>query len=289
MKNIGKTIRDLRESKGISQTQLSNGILSKAQMSKFENGLTTVSADKLIAMLEQLHITLAEFGHILNNQNQQYEREILADITKAIINENNGQANLVRERAEQHLLKQPGLYNHLMLIMVNAMICSMNDQELNKKDIAFLSDYLFRVEEWTRYELILFGNTMSVLPLTTVNALTRELAIKTEDARELESNLTLIVNLLYNAVELDLIAEDEKSANTFLRIMKNINVGEELISERYLIAYAQALYNYRVDPSTDHESKIDRLLEVQKLINSNDFYLFYKGQADIFKKETKKP
>ncbi|HAJ54924.1 MAG TPA: XRE family transcriptional regulator, partial [Lactobacillus sp.] len=65
-------------------------------------------------------------------QENLYEQSILEDITKAIVNNNEGQAALVEDRAEAHFKKHPGKYNRLILIMVKAMIADMNGESLSK-------------------------------------------------------------------------------------------------------------------------------------------------------------
>ncbi len=61
----------------MSQAELSEGILSKAQLSKFERDLTKISVDKFLALLERLHVTFTEFGNALAIQERLYEQAIL--------------------------------------------------------------------------------------------------------------------------------------------------------------------------------------------------------------------
>ncbi|EQC68154.1 Positive transcriptional regulator, MutRfamily [Streptococcus sp. HSISB1] len=38
--------------------------------------------------------------------------------------------------------------------------------EITDEDKEFLTSYLYEIEEWTEFELYIFGNTMSILPET---------------------------------------------------------------------------------------------------------------------------
>jgi HTH-type transcriptional regulator, SHP2-responsive activator len=287
MEKIGELINLFRENKGMSQAELSDGILSKAQLSKFERDLTIISVDKFLALLERLHVTLAEFGNALVIQENLYEQSILEDITKAVINNNKDQAQLVKERAEQHLKKHPGKYNQLTLIMVKAMIFDMEKETLPKADTKVLADYLFSVDGWTHFELLLFGNTMSSLPLVTVNQLARELASQINEAWEIHQNFQLNINLLYNVVILNLSAKDLTTARLFLRVMKHSHVEDSMMAERYLIALADALCVYCGEPTGEHENHVNRIIEVQKEIGSTNFFVAFKNQAKMFINETK--
>lgn len=288
MEKIGEVINIFRENKGMSQAELSDGILSKAQLSKFERNLTQISADKFLALLERLHVTFAEFGNALAIQENLYEQSILEDITKAIVNNNVGQAQLVEDRAEAHLKKYPEKYNRLILIMVKAMIADMNGESLSKADASFLADYLFNVDGWTRFELLLFGNTLSVMPLVTVNQLARELAAQVNEAWEIHKNLQLNINLLYSVVLLNLSAKDLKTARLFLRVMKNSHIEDNMMAERFLITLAEALCTYCEDPSSESKERVEKIVEIQKTLGSTSFFVAFKKQTEIFINETEK-
>lgn len=99
--------------------------------------------------------------------------------------------------------------------MVKAMICDMEKGTLPKADTKVLADYLFSVDGWTHFELLLFGNTMSALSLVTVNQLARELAAQINEAWAIHQNFQLTINLLYNVVILNLSAKDLTTARLF--------------------------------------------------------------------------
>nr|WP_267473825.1 Rgg/GadR/MutR family transcriptional regulator [Lacticaseibacillus rhamnosus] len=287
VKNIGEVINNLRERKGMSQADLSTGILSKAQLSKFERNLTQISATKLLALLERLHVTFAEFGNALAFQEALYEQSILADITKAVVNNNRDQAELVRERAAEHFTAFPGKYNQLILIMVNAMIADMTGETLSQADIDVLTDYLFHVDGWTRFELLLFGNTISALPLRTVNQLARELAAQVNVAWEIHQNFQLIINLLYNVVIVNLSARDLTTARHYLRVMKDSHVEDGMMAERFLIALAEALCIYCEDGTAAHKDQVEKIIAIQKELGATNFFIAFKNQAEMFINETK--
>lgn len=55
-------------------------------------------------------------------------------------------------------------YNRLNRIDVASAIHSLDpNYEIADEDKKFLTDYLYGIEEWTEYELYIFGNTMAIL------------------------------------------------------------------------------------------------------------------------------
>lgn len=64
MSNIGERLKEIRESKGISQAELARRIgMSRAAISRYESGdRQNISAETLFMLLEALNVDIAEFG-----------------------------------------------------------------------------------------------------------------------------------------------------------------------------------------------------------------------------------
>ena len=55
MKNLGKVFKELRESRKISLRKATGGGFSASLLSRFENGKSEISAQKLFVALENIH------------------------------------------------------------------------------------------------------------------------------------------------------------------------------------------------------------------------------------------
>src|SRR5699024_12059477 len=63
-----------------------------------------------------------------------------------------------------HDVTDTDVYTRLNAIDVASAIQSLDPvYAISEADKAFLTDYLYGIEEWTEFELYLFGNTMSIL------------------------------------------------------------------------------------------------------------------------------
>ena len=61
MKNLGKVFKELRESRKISLRKATGGRFSASLLSRFENGQSEISAQKLFTALENIHTDVKEF------------------------------------------------------------------------------------------------------------------------------------------------------------------------------------------------------------------------------------
>lgn len=81
---MGKVLRELRKQSGMTQEELGDGIVSKAVLSRIENGQTEPELLKLIALMQRLGKSLAPFEVIVSCQEyeelltegQKYEAQI---------------------------------------------------------------------------------------------------------------------------------------------------------------------------------------------------------------------
>lgn len=291
MRKIGEIISELRINKGLSQAELAAGILSKAQLSKAENNLTTLSADKFIALLNKMNVDLAEFSKMLEEDEHSHWISLLKDITSSVVNNNVQQAKLVEQRALDYYTEQPTTTNRLQLIMVSMMILQINNNPdyllPQKSDINYLTDYLFTVDEWTNFELLLYGNTMSVLPLEMVNQISRELIAHTDQAHQTFEDFQLVFALLYTTVILNLKNDNLKNANKIVHIMKSAKVDEQMLSIRFYIHLAAALTNYYDDSTQVNKDRVLAVLNTLRILGSDKIYLTFLDQINNFISETK--
>ncbi|MCY7185295.1 helix-turn-helix domain-containing protein, partial [Streptococcus gallolyticus] len=59
--NLGKSFKMLRESKGLSQKEIAGDIISIAQLSRFERGISSINAETLYNCLENMNVSVEEF------------------------------------------------------------------------------------------------------------------------------------------------------------------------------------------------------------------------------------
>lgn len=159
---LGELFRDLRIARGLKLKDVARDNLSVSQLSKFENGQTMLAADKLLIAISGIHMSLAEFGYALN----QYKEDDFYQLSNKI-QELHAQMNLeglkiLLEKSKDS--EEYETYNQLQQIVIKSSIFSLAPtMTISKKETDFLTEYLFSIEEWTEYEVYIFGNTLNIL------------------------------------------------------------------------------------------------------------------------------
>lgn len=81
MKKIGHTLKLLRQSKGLSQREVSEGVMDFSYYNRVENDKVNISFSKLLHLLESLDISIEEFM-FLNERNEAGNKK---DLHKIIV------------------------------------------------------------------------------------------------------------------------------------------------------------------------------------------------------------
>lgn len=179
MMSLGELYRELRMTRGLKLKDVAGQKLSVSQLSKFENGQSMLTADKLLVAISAIHMSFSEFGHALNHyQESSYFRlgNQLANLQ--VVGDIEGLKEVLKNfEADENF----DTYNRLMRIDIVSAIYALDPSyEIKEDDKQFLMQYLYSIEQWTEYELYLFGNIMSILSDADLIFLGRALAERNE-------------------------------------------------------------------------------------------------------------
>lgn len=159
---LGELFRELRIARGLKLKDVASDTLSISQLSKFENGQTMLSADKLLVAIAGIHMSFSEFGYALNNYQEPFFFKIGKSVAKLHAKHDVEGLKELLDSVKEY--EKFDVYNRLNSLVVKVALCSLDgNYEILAKEKEFLTNYLYGIEEWTEYELYLFGNTMTIL------------------------------------------------------------------------------------------------------------------------------
>ncbi|MFC7285226.1 hypothetical protein [Phocicoccus pinnipedialis] len=109
-----------------------------------------------------------------------------------------------------------------------------------------LAEYLFEVDKWRYYEVVLFGNSMMTLTTDMLKMVTLELVKSPVLTVEVRKNTQLRIQLLYN-VALTMIEKKElEFAKELIKeTWKSIEKDETLVLERIKLHYLEGYHMYK--------------------------------------------
>ncbi|MDE3281544.1 helix-turn-helix domain-containing protein [Lacticaseibacillus parahuelsenbergensis] len=265
MENFGATFKYLRESRGITLSSLADDVVSKGMISKFENGTSDLSTKRFFHLLKKLYITPFEFTVVMNHFEPLYDNKFATNLTQSALN--NDFAGLKRLADSEYARWQNShsIFDQLNWIMAECVRAEAEKKPLSDKvHLNVLTNYLFQCEDWGNFELVLYGNTMTQLPIETITVFSQTLLDKCSIYIGLTSVYETCINVLLNTVALLIRHEKTQHALKTLAILEQKKLPESFLLERVLLNYYKGILLTQTGRRAEGDQLIDSSLEALK-------------------------
>lgn len=268
---LGITLRKVRKGKQISLCSVADEHLSKSQISRFERGESEISCIRLINILDKLHITLDEF---LTLHDEDYTKtESFANLVQYIRKQYSSQnINNI-----QSLLSSPSDYtlNSFEKTMVKSILYTMDSSVIPSDDeLLQLTDYLFKVEKWGYYEIILLGNCVRTINYDSYFLLTKEMLSNYIYSSLNKTNKRIVTQLAINCLILSIDIEELTNCFYLIDEIKALLDNELNFYEQTVFLYATGYYEFKLQSSTGIE-KMKQAIKVLDILGEDKLKLHY--------------
>lgn len=233
--NLGELFRELRVARGLKLKDVAGRNLSQPQLSKFENGQTMLSADKLLIAISSIHMSFSEFEHAYN----QYEDSAFFKQAKTISSlhsakDLDGLYRLLNENVVNN--ESYNIYNRLNRLVIKCAIYNLDSNYIvSQDDIELLTTYLYDIENWTEYELYIFGNTLDILSDSDLIFLGKTLIERDSLYLAIPNNRYRCQIVLLNLIFSLLQREQNYYADYFMKHLESIINYQDMFSKTVLI------------------------------------------------------
>ncbi len=273
---LGITLRKVRKGKQISLCSVADEHLSKSQISRFERGESEISCIRLINILDKLHITLDEF---LILHNQYYTKtESFTNLVQYIRQQYSSQnINNI-----QSLLSDSSNYtlNSLEKTMVKSILHTMDSTITpSNEELLQLTDYLFKVEKWGYYEIILLGNCVRSINYNSYFLLTKEMLNNYIYTSLNKTNKRIVTQLAINCFILSIDKEEYSNCSYLIDKIKELLDNELNFYEQAVFLYATGYYEFKCQSGTGIK-KMKQAIQVFEILGEDQLKLHYTEHFD---------
>ncbi|WP_242359262.1 helix-turn-helix domain-containing protein [Lactococcus petauri] len=156
-KKYGETFKKLRKQRGFKLTNFEHLGVSSSALCKFERGISLLKFDKLVLVLGELSVTLAEYEKCLNDYSLDTHEFLIQRVIIAIV------SNRMNDLPE--LYKEAMNLREVQLgIAIKGMYSKLTSDE---KDLVI--DYLERITFWRYTDLYTFHLSLNWLELSQIS------------------------------------------------------------------------------------------------------------------------
>lgn len=273
---LGITLRKVRKGKQISLCSVADEHLSKSQISRFERGESEISCIRLINILDKLHVTLDEFL-ILHNEDYT-NGESFANLVQYIRKQYSSQsinniACLLYDTSNYTL-------NSLEKTMVKSILHTTDSNVIpSDEELLQLTDYLFKVEKWGYYEIILLGNCVRTINYNSYFLLTKEMLNNYIYSSLNKTNKRIVTQLAINCLILSIDKEKFSNCSYLIDEIKSLLDNELNFYEQTVFLYATGYFEFKRQSGTGIE-KMKQAIQVFEILGEDQLKLHYTEHFD---------
>lgn len=277
MKNLGKVFKELRESRNISLRKATGGGFSASLLSRFENGKSEISAQKLFVALENIHANVEELLFLARGFHQDAYSEFRNRIFEAIDPQDLTSLRTLYQREYQQLPFSKDRQQHILnAILIKSYMKTIDETvTLTSEEERVLHDYLFSVEIWGHYELLFFSSCSSLLSVRLLTKYTREMLRKSDFLQGVGKNLNIMHTLLLNAFMACIEVDDFTNALYFKKQIEKNFFEENETYFRIVYLWAEGLLDSKQGRAEEGQRKMEDAVRIFEMIGcskSADYY-----------------
>lgn len=273
---LGITLRKVRKGKQVSLCSVADENLSKSQISRFERGESEISCIRLINILDKLHITLDEF--LILHDKDYTNTESFANLVQYIRKQYSSQSidNISR------LLSDTSSYtlNSFEKTMIKSILHTMDSSIVPSEDeLLQLTDYLFKVEKWGYYEIILLGNCVRTINYNSYFLLTKEMLNNYIYSSLNKTNKRIVTQLAINCLILSIDKEEFSNCSYLIEEIKVLLNNELNFYEQTVFLYATGYYEFKRQLSSGIET-MKQAIQVLDILGEDKLKSHYTDHLD---------
>lgn len=247
--SYGQVFKKLRISKGFTQLEASRNVIAPTHLSNFENGKTMVSINHFFDLLQNINVNMFEFQNSLNQYLK--NQDILLfniEMANAIIENNPTKLKKIVKELENQLNYQSNSDNiklRLDYIRAKAVLSYIDKNYfINKDEIIFLEDYLFRLSEWGQYDVALLGQCANFFDLITLMQLTKSMLSPFQDNTNIPYIKQAIIQTVLNIIDIYEKNNAYNSAKKLIKYLENSDIHDYYMFEKITLIYSKAKCEY---------------------------------------------
>ncbi|SBO16634.1 Rgg family transcriptional regulator [Carnobacterium divergens] len=223
----------IRKNKNIPVKKLTNDIISRATYNRFISGQTDLNICSFLSLIENLHISLDELTYIKNGYTLNIEQDIMNDIKKAFEIQNLDELHALQKFCAIKASCGEEIFAHLEGL-IDLLLARVTGKSVSLIDNS-LYEYLIKVETWTRYELILFNNSLFLFDIDSTKIILSRAVHSLDQLSELQPYGNESFRLVTNAIVFFLQHESLFDADKYIQYLSRYQLPEDYLYERLLL------------------------------------------------------
>ncbi len=269
--NYGPIFRKIREEKGYSISEVANSVVDPSFLSKFERGNTRISINIFFELLSKMNVYIPEYMYRVNEDNNSLltNMNFFNLYNNAVIDDNASELKRMYQQEKTLFQETQNLSHKAKSIMIKATISKIETDE-----ISFLFNYLYGIETWGYFELLIILNFVDFLSVKQLELVSKTIIKKMDTCKEYtvvqEQLSKYLLRLVKQLISINQI-EEAKKLVLFLKkeSLKDMEIKAQIIFYEGIFLIIQGQSNQGI-------SRCEEVIEIYGLLECEEEKYDYK-------------
>lgn len=323
----GALFRQLRTDRGLSLQKVSDEMNSLSFISKFEKGESNISLNRLEHLLENINVTMEEFLYLRSLNQQKKLQKIQTYMTSPIFlmldkilcasseeERGEGLENLQQtyknyQQILEELKQYHGKWKEFLVIYTEVLIeiCEVNSMHVNQPVDENLSGvveslfeklyqktrpiirYLYQVENWSVFEVMLFRAMQFAFPVETVHQLLPIAVSRTEKEHQLPIMRETRTKLLFSSFSVFINFRKFSWAQEVLVMLEEKLLDEDNLSDSTQLLFFKGWYEIIAGDYEGGLKRCRQAISIYRILNQPKKFRYYQWHLETILNNKEKP
>ncbi|ERL64347.1 hypothetical protein [Schleiferilactobacillus shenzhenensis] len=275
MSVIGPIIKQFRTSKSIAAKTVYQGIMSRANYFRFENGEIDTSATNLMEMLRRLNIMITEFANAYSSTDSAAATRTAQQIGQLMaagaVTEDPAKFSAAAVLAEKSFA-QTGYFGDRTTSLIASAFADYYHHggqiAPRQPDLTIIRDFLYTTKTWYGYEVTLLFNILPLLDMDNLFPLLKRYLHRAAPLVQIEAGSTVPTtgDMLQQAFDPIIRQQDWPAYQELLRMFNAVPLQERFMYPRLMRQVYNTFANFHHDNDEDTLAGIPVIINLLKTL-----------------------
>lgn len=258
----GELIKRIRTEKKLTSKEVYRDIFTRPSIARFEKGESDTTTSKFFAIIDNLHISLDEYYFLYHTDEESVYLKVIERVLE-VQHVGNGETflNLEEEFLSKYKCTSKVVYLHYSCIS-HFLAHSYLSLPHPEKQLSVIMEYLFQIETWNYYELVLFNNSLDFLPHDFVDSVYKKVQSKMKKLQKIRRYKNELFSLITNILVTRIQAQHLENSKYYLNELKlNLSADNTRMYEKTMVIFFDELIKIMANPTEDRK-KINSVISI---------------------------
>ena len=272
--DVGAFFKEIRRTRGYTQKDAGGDYISKSQLSRFENGETILTAEKLYYAITQISMTPNEFFNAFNDYKLDRLQELYRILDTIVLSVEEG-----INKSETLIIKNPkDKFERLSNVMIKSVLQDITGKKyVSEEEYLLVGDYLSAIDYWSEFEMKLLYYTCLILDEGDIRWFWEMITDRAHHFNK-GNNQRLFLATLLNSYETTVLdRQNMENAALFREDLEKFIVKKE---PTMLIIFTIVTYfhDYLLEKTSKNRQKIEEYLTAAEVVGAKDMADYYRNR-----------